>query len=189
MPDISDPPIARATLPPAKRLLDAAADCTQESVDTRLEFCLLAVLEKPLTEAHQHRLIGHRIGQTQPHEPLPLQSVGHQFLTLQIGQAVAMLERAHFEKHQRRVRRMAGRSRIHPVQRRLERLPARHPVFPKSHRQRSNSSGRPAVPVVGGSSLACLSDVYSLTAFKSVLQRTHFVIGIKHNARLRWQIS
>ena len=64
--------------------------------------------DQPLAEAHQRGFVGHSVLQAQAHEPPPTHPVGDQLFTLRIGQAVAVLQQAHLEKHQRRMRRMAG---------------------------------------------------------------------------------
>jgi hypothetical protein len=89
-----------------------------------------AVLAQPLPETHQSGFIRHGVLQTQADKTPPAQAVGHQFLALRVGQPVAMLEQAHFEKHQRRTGRSSRAGRIHRLQGRLQRLPVQRLLQP-----------------------------------------------------------
>ena len=102
----------------------------QLPVDQPQELLVQAMLPQARPETHQSGFIRHLVLQTQSHKTPPRKPVTHQFLTLRIGQSIAMLQQTHLEKHQRRTRRPAGRRRIHRLQRRLHGPPVQRSLQP-----------------------------------------------------------
>jgi hypothetical protein len=62
-----------------------------------------------LPKPHRRSFVRHGVLQAQTDEPPPTQPVADQFLTLRIGQTVAVLDQTHLEEHQRRTGRTPGR--------------------------------------------------------------------------------
>jgi hypothetical protein len=102
----------------------------QLPVDQAQQVFVQTVCPQPLAEAHQRGFIRHGVLQTQTDETPSAQAVADQFLTLRIGQTIAVLEQTHLEEHQRRSRRTPRGRRIHRLQCLFQRHPIQRPVQP-----------------------------------------------------------
>lgn len=119
-----------------QRRIDQRAGLQDESlalelaVDQRQQLLVAAVFDEPGPKAHQRRLVRNFVTQAQADKAPPGKPVADERLALRVGQAVAMLEQAHLEKHQGRGRRPARGGRIHRVQRRFDGGPVDQTIQP-----------------------------------------------------------